>query len=416
MATNSKSTPNKRRLPRLRFSLRTLLLTMLAATVGFGLFNAYVEGYRVQRAAAEAIHQAGGSVVTTTGEPAWLCQLFGEENFQNIVEVDLRDADDPDEYMDHLVRLKHVEVMIVGGLKFKEEHLDRVARLPALTHLILDSTGVTLEIVNSLLVDRDDLSIFLSQRRAIARLKYRHPSPWTSGFKIVNGVGDALTISRSRPSNFLGIGDDALFDIVTGIQMISYRPDDVGDLLCLNTLQGIYMDQFPGDDFNRFLSRLPELKWLCLSLSNVTNAQLRQLRTVPKLNRLQFFMSNISSTGLAHIARITTLESLDLGNTDINASDLLLLHPLSRLTHLDIRKSQIDGNAVAALSKMSKLKELWVPVGSGFVQRDDYVRLCRALPDCTINGVLGAATMRDEALTIEPESLPRDEPLIFPSK
>ena len=69
---------------RLRFSLRALLAAMLLAVLALGAARWYMAPYRMQRRAAAAFEEAGGTVTTVPGGPAWLRSVFGDEPFEEM--------------------------------------------------------------------------------------------------------------------------------------------------------------------------------------------------------------------------------------------------------------------------------------------------------------------------------------------
>jgi hypothetical protein len=107
----------------LQLSLRTLLIIMALAAIGAGAVRWYTEPFRRQRQAVAAIEKAGGSYESVAASRTWLRRLFGEDSFQNIVLVNVADCDDPSAFVDHLTELAALEILLVGGPEFKDEHL-----------------------------------------------------------------------------------------------------------------------------------------------------------------------------------------------------------------------------------------------------------------------------------------------------
>ena len=96
---------------------------------------------------------------------------FGADYFQNITLVDVADCDEPQKYLEQIASLPRLETLVVGSRKFTDKHLSRLKRLTTLSGLVLDSTDVTDDGIRGLRQTLPALSIYKSQRRAIAALE-----------------------------------------------------------------------------------------------------------------------------------------------------------------------------------------------------------------------------------------------------
>ncbi len=104
--TDASSKPKRRWF---QFSLRTLLI---AVTLVAGLLLAwrvYVEAYRRQRETMKLVEELGGNYKTEPGAPDWLRELFGKENFQNIIEIGLVATEVSDADLAHLKGLRNLQ-------------------------------------------------------------------------------------------------------------------------------------------------------------------------------------------------------------------------------------------------------------------------------------------------------------------
>lgn len=126
---------------RLRFSLRFALIATTIFCAVLAAWNAYVLPYQRQRAAVVVVQKAGGHVTSRPGGPKWMRDVFGEENFQDVVLVDLGGADFDPSLMDDLLRFRQLQTLVVSGKRFSDEELRRIASLPSLRNLLLDPQG-----------------------------------------------------------------------------------------------------------------------------------------------------------------------------------------------------------------------------------------------------------------------------------
>lgn len=135
-----------------RFSLRGLMVLVLAAGAGLGW---YVRSARIQRQAVAAIEQAGGSVAyewdlqngkrIPNGKPfwpKWLVNLVGVDYFGNVVAVDLIDFG-TDELLVEVSKLTRLEDLQLNGSEVTDAGLAFLSGLTKLKHLTLRKSKVT---------------------------------------------------------------------------------------------------------------------------------------------------------------------------------------------------------------------------------------------------------------------------------
>src|SRR5438094_941353 len=118
-----------------QFSLRSLLVLVGLVALAATLWRTYVAPYVRQRETIKLIEKLQGTYQTTEA-PVWLRRLGGD--FQNVTQANLADCDDPAAYLDHVSQLPAVELLIVGGLAFNDDHARRLHGLRTLVGLILD--------------------------------------------------------------------------------------------------------------------------------------------------------------------------------------------------------------------------------------------------------------------------------------
>ena len=97
------------------------------------------------------------------------------------------------------------------------------------------------------------------------------------------------------------------------------------------------------------LGRLTQLEKLDLSATPITGAGLEHLKRMTRLRVLRFVDTNLTDAGLEHLQRLTQLETLDLCHTKVGNAGLEHLKPLSRLRELYLLDTWADEAGVASL-------------------------------------------------------------------
>jgi hypothetical protein len=128
-----------------QYGLRTLFLVVTAACVVLAAADYYVEPWLIDRAAAKAITDAGGSCETVPVGPDFLRTWFGPDVLQRITAVDLSLPESTAACLEHLPRLGHLQKATLAGAKFTDESLTALSRLERLQELTLCGTTVTLD-------------------------------------------------------------------------------------------------------------------------------------------------------------------------------------------------------------------------------------------------------------------------------
>jgi len=258
--------PNRRRL---QYRLRTLLLAMTLAGVALGSWLAYVRPYRVQARAAEKLRALGAKVETRPGAPGWLCRLFGEEHFLDVVAV----------------QLEHC--------RFKADDLAALEDLPRLERLYLAAT------------DLDDKG--LSHLRRLKRLK--RLSLWKT------------RVTDKGAEHLAGLAELEVLD-VHQTELTEGMLVHVAGMTRLERL----VFSFPVTDEG--LRRLAALPQRCrseierLSCVGVTDAGLGCLERLPKLAVVEINSPHVSDEGLAHVAALGGLRELRLVGTQVTDAGL----------------------------------------------------------------------------------------------
>lgn len=119
----------------------------------------------------------------------------------------------------------------------------------------------------------------------------------------------------------------------------------------LTHLQELHLDNTPVTDTGvAQLAPLTELRILDFKGTRVTDAGLAIVRRFPHLQALYLTRAPITDAGLAHVATLTDLRTLILWDTPITDAGLTHLTPLTRLTDLILWNTQVTDAGVAALT------------------------------------------------------------------
>src|SRR5262245_10475932 len=154
-----------------QFTLRGLLLLIVLAALGALVYRSAIEPYRRQFEAMQAIADLKGTVHTSPAA-AWQRWLLGDD-FLNVVLVSLPDCDEPEKFLPLVADLPCLEVLVVGGLSFQDQHIERLHGLRSLRWLVLDSADVSPGAISALKTALPQVEVYRSQRRAVAGLRKR---------------------------------------------------------------------------------------------------------------------------------------------------------------------------------------------------------------------------------------------------
>src|SRR5438552_3520089 len=160
----SKATQPARRPRRwYQFTLRAVLVLILLVGVLLAGWRMYLAPYQAQADAIERIQRFGGTY-QADGAAAWMNRLAGFE-LRNVKLMNLADCDRPDEYLDDIRRLPHLECLIVGGAAFSDDRLGQLEPLTSLRVLVLDSTTVSEDAIAAIREALPELQVYRSDRR-----------------------------------------------------------------------------------------------------------------------------------------------------------------------------------------------------------------------------------------------------------
>lgn len=103
------------------------------------------------------------------------------------------------------------------------------------------------------------------------------------------------------------------------------------------------------------LAKLPEIEWIGLHASDITEADLEYLKGLTKLRRLGLVDTRLSDVGLKRLEGISTLENLHLDENPITDAGLDHLQKLTKLKELGLGQTKITD---AGLERLKTFKEL----------------------------------------------------------
>jgi hypothetical protein len=249
-AVSQSPTPKPRR-RWLQFSLRTLMVLMLAVGCGFGWLGMKVKEARDQREAVEVIRRFGGHVTcvaaprnTMRTAATWVGRLFGEDLSEDVISVSFEDAEVTDDGLRHLKAFGQLRRLSLSGAAITDNGLKYLDGLSQLERLELGRKAPWF-------VDSD-----LSQQSAARQ----------GGTRITDGGLAHLEELRRLKTLYL----------------VGTEVTDMG-------LQ--------------HLEHLNELEWLNLSHTRVTDAGLEHLKGLIRLRQLYLTGTKVTDGGVRDLKR-----------------------------------------------------------------------------------------------------------------
>lgn len=109
--------------------------------------------------------------------------------------------------------------------------------------------------------------------------------------------------------------------------------------------------RYPGltDDDLAILADCPDLIWLNVHRSDVSDKGLVHLTGLKKLQRLRLDESGVTDGGLASLAGLSELHTLNLSRTGITDAGLVQLARLPKLVTLDVQRTHVTETGVQRL-------------------------------------------------------------------
>ncbi len=104
------------------------------------------------------------------------------------------------------------------------------------------------------------------------------------------------------------------------------------------------------------LAKLPRLKWLDVSFSNITSDQTAWITELTELQRLSFEATKLDSSVMPNVAKLRKLNELDISMCTVDDAGLASLVSNSNIETLWLTGTKITTKSFPTLSTMTKLK------------------------------------------------------------
>lgn len=234
-----------------QYGLRTLLVVVTLVVAGLVAWRAYIAPYEQQRQTMLLVERLGGGCETKT-EDKWGGRFY-HDGFKSVTRVDLTNCDDPARYIDAISRLPKLEILVVGGNNFTDDHLRRLHRISSLQGLVLDCTNVTDTAIAELERALPKLDIFQSYRRAWQNFKYQPIKSVRFG-EIADTYKGAHKDLRQR------VDYSGYFMVIAAFNSTRADDADLRELARIWTLEELVLDNTEITDAG--LAHLPQLKGL----------------------------------------------------------------------------------------------------------------------------------------------------------
>lgn len=136
------------------------------------------------------------------------------------------------------------------------------------------------------------------------------------------------------------------------------------------------------DHLRGLLREAPQLWYLNLTHTEITDNALRELRLTPRIRCLTLDGTRIGDRGLQHLASLNSLEELDLQGTSVTDRGLRCLADLRSLRTLNLRDTAITDAGLEWLSHLDTLAV--IDLAETHVTREGVRRLQSELPGVVI--------------------------------
>lgn len=145
-----------------------------------------------------------------------------------------------------------------------------------------------------------------------------------------------------------------------------------------------------GESLSASLKKLPALKSLKLSGTELTDAQLAELDELEHLEHLALFQTKVNGAAFARLQALPRLQSLSVTISPIADDSLAALADFPQLKHLTLLFTRVTDSGLQRLARLERLERLEInesasynPMGAG-VTPGGIDRLRIALPQCEI--------------------------------
>jgi hypothetical protein len=375
--------PKSRRRWLPRFGLRTLLILVALCGVTFGYLGHLYRRVAHQRYIVAKIQEAGGTVkynyqfgveenaeevyrsvksthiegardgrqkvsrkrivagqevveIETPPGPKWIRRLFGDDVFAYVASVDfLRFSKPPEEFNPRLLlELPGLRDVIIVGSQVNCDWLKYIAQIPSLRVVVLIGDKSTNPPVDCL--------DHLESAKKLQALSISGDWVRDETVSCVHNLRNLTLLTVSRAPNVTS----AIFA----------QLDSLTDLQELNIIHNSNI----GDEGTESLSRLRNLRVLCLRQTSVSDATLAHVSVLKDLEQLELSSTNVSDDGMKHLASLSQLTNLDLTHTRVGDLGLEYISRLPRVRYLRLGSTNTTDAGLLALARTTSLEQLYL--------------------------------------------------------
>jgi hypothetical protein len=344
------------RTPRLRFSLRMLLIVTGVLGVFLGWLGNVCIHTRHQRQVVARIRAAGGecglaNLLSDDDAAMWqklLRWVVDDDAFAHVVGVYF----DPytvvsDDELDVLTEVPRLQVLELCGPRITDKGLAHIGNLSQIKRLTLYETQVTTTGLSAFPIGKNLEELYLGGGTVN-----------DASLKDINRLTNLRLLAIHRSS---AITDASMTHLANHgrLKVLEVFKTSITDKGLVN------------------LRSLPQLRELTLNSTLISDTGLRQLAELPRLKRLSLQDTPIGDAGLAELSRLHGVEELNLLSTTITDSGMLHLAKLRELRRLNLLQTAVTDAGLRDLGTLNKLE--WLSVGPN-VTFDGANELRRSLP------------------------------------
>jgi hypothetical protein len=261
------------------------IIALVGIALGWWSYRA-----RLQRDAVAAIKRADGYVVYDWEEnrelypypaqpkprwPEWLRRALGPDYLETVVEVELignpGTPKQSDQILEQIARLSHLKTLNVTGVAVTDAGVARIEELRELRELVIFSPHVT-----------DDGIRYLNKLVSLNVLGLCETRATSAGLSRVSIISNLRTLYVDKSA----ISDLAVVRHSNRLAVLSARDTPIDD-------EGLAA-----------IGTVPNLAWLDLTGTKVTDAALDHLRGCLQLENLYLFETNVSAAGIARLRSV----------------------------------------------------------------------------------------------------------------
>jgi WD40 repeat protein len=274
--------------------------------------------------------------------------LAGIAHCQNLEILRLGNATISNDGLRLLGQLLKLQFLELRSPNVTDEGVRFLRQLPELKHLALRAKGLT-----------DEASTYLAELRGLVRLSLTPGSFTDRGLEGLMRMEllESLEIAESEISD-AGFGKllakEGLERLTVSNSLITgeglFSLEDSGSLTNL-TLSGC-----PVSDrgLEAIVQRLPQLKILGLSQTEITDEGLRHLSQLEDLYQISLYKTKVTDAGLQHLGTLDRLAYLTLTDTEVSDEGLRHLTGLERLRYVWAKSTKVTEQGAAMLREARK--------------------------------------------------------------